>query len=426
VTSLHPQSPTHACHRPRIRSAGFLGPRSLFFLLLVVIPGSLRAAPSNDDCLSCHGDQTLTREAGGSVFVDEKVFAASVHGQLGLSCVDCHAELAAATDFPHAEKLAPVRCASCHEDAATKFSNSIHAGLIGMSGKRRATCVDCHGTHDILPSSDPKSSTNHFNVASTCLKCHKSAAIDLAVGGHTGNRPVNFEDSIHGQALLRSGLKVAPTCVTCHGFHEILPPENPESSVSRARIPGTCGSCHSRILAEFDQGVHGAALKKGDPKAPVCTDCHTAHEVQRTDVPAWKLSVIRECGTCHQELIESYRDTYHGQVTALGYTRIATCADCHNPHRIFGPSDPRSTVAPAHIVQTCQKCHPGVNANFAKYDPHADPHNRKRNPVIFYAAELMKWLLITVFAFFGVHTLLWFPASARARRRLSRRNRNHE
>jgi Cytochrome c3/Cytochrome c7 and related cytochrome c len=405
---------------------------AVVFALTVTAFGAASAAePSNDDCLACHGDQSAKRSNGTSVFIDQTRFAASIHGQSGLACVDCHADLTKTTEFPHPDKLAPVDCASCHDDAAKKFENSAHrrrpgGGLTGVSGERRPTCVDCHGTHDILPASDPASPTNQFNVAATCLKCHKSPAIDRAVGGRQNNRPVNFQDSIHGQALLKSGLKVAPSCVTCHGFHDILPPDNAASTVYRARVPSLCGSCHTKILAEFQEGVHGTALAKGNPKAPVCTDCHTAHEVKRADVPAWKLSVIKECGTCHEQLIETYRDTYHGQVTALGYTRIATCADCHNAHLIFGPTDPRSSVSRGHIVQTCQKCHPGVNANFARYDPHADPQDRKRNPVLYYAAGLMKWLLIGVFGFFGLHTLAWFPASARARRRMFLRKKNHE
>lgn len=401
----------------KARGAGLFRVLRLFFPLALLGAASvLASAPTNDDCLGCHNDKTLTREKGGSVFVDPKVFEASIHGQSGLACVDCHADLARSADFPHPPKLVSVNCAPCHEDAAKKFADSVHAGLIGKSGHRRAGCVDCHGTHGILASSDAASSTNHFNIASTCLRCHTSAAIDHAAGGDEKNRPANFEDSIHGQALLKSGLKVAPTCVTCHSFHDILPPENPESSVSRARIPQTCGSCHSRILAEFAEGAHGTALRNGNPRAPVCADCHLTHEVRRTDVPAWKLSVIRECGTCHESLIHTYRDTYHGQVTALGFTRIAACADCHGAHRIFGPGDPRSAVSPAHLVETCRKCHRAASASFVKYDPHADPRDRKRNPILHFVSLAMKWLLIGVFSFFGVHTLLWFPRSAMARR----------
>jgi hypothetical protein len=149
----------------------------------------------------------------------------------------------------------------------------------------------------------------------------------------------------------------------------------------------------------------------------VCSDCHTAHEIRRADEAGWQLDVIRECGTCHADKMKTYRDTFHGQVTALGFVRVATCASCHEPHAIYPGSDPRSTVSRARIVQTCQQCHPGANERFARYDPHADKDDRSRNAPLYYAARFMYWLLIGVFAFFGLHTLLWLPRAAWERRR---------
>jgi len=149
----------------------------------------------------------------------------------------------------------------------------------------------------------------------------------------------------------------------------------------------------------------------------VCADCHTAHQIQRADVASWKLDTIRECGTCHVDKITTYRDTFHGQVTSLGFVRVAACSDCHGAHEIYGKDNPESMVAPARIVATCQKCHPTANANFAKYDPHADKHDAARNPVLYYAAGFMKWLLIGVFGVFGLHAALWFPRGFKERRK---------
>ena len=67
-------------------------------------------------------------------------------------------------------------------------------------------------------------------------------------------------------------------------------------------------------------------------------------------------------------------------------------------------------------MATCQKCHPGTNEKFAQYDPHPNPKDRARNPLLHYTSIFMKWLLGSVMAFFGLHTALWFPRSWRARR----------
>jgi hypothetical protein len=157
-------------------------------------------------------------------------------------------------------------------------------------------------------------------------------------------------------------------------------------------------------------------LSQGSAEAPTCADCHSAHSIRRTDTPSFQLGIVQECGTCHNDKIQTYRDTFHGQVTALGFERVAKCADCHGAHDILPKTSPASMIAPANLVQTCSKCHEGANANFVKYDPHADKHHRDRNPALYYSAKAMTILLVSVFAFFGIHTGLWFMRSVRERR----------
>ena len=373
--------------------------------------------PDNDTCLACHGDPTTKSDSGRTIGLDGDKFGASVHGALGLSCVDCHTDLAKATDFPHASKIAPVKCATCHEAAVTSYTSSIHAAARRQTpGSLAATCVDCHSTHEIRSSKDPESRTYPLNLPATCARCHGDA--NVIAQGHIriGNVAELYKDSIHGRAVSRSGLLVAANCTSCHGGHDIRQRTDPSSRVFRANIPATCGSCHEGIKTMYDAGVHGSALAKGNAQAPVCADCHTAHQIQRADVTSWRLDVIRECGTCHADKIKTYRDTFHGQVTSLGFVRVATCSDCHGPHAVYPKSDPRSTIANGHLLETCRTCHPTATAKFAEYDPHADKANATRNPVLYYAAIFMKWLLVGVFGFFGLHTALWLPRSYAARR----------
>jgi hypothetical protein len=364
--------------------------------------------PSNDDCLACHSDGSLKGAAGRSVTVLPEKFGASIHGQSGVACVDCHADLAKATDFPHAEKLAPVNCATCHDAAAAKYDASVHAQARRATAQSvAAACRDCHGTHEIRTSKDPDSPTYHLNLPATCGRCHGNAEIIRKGRIAIGDVVAQFQDSIHGQALSRSGLMVAPDCKDCHNAHDIKRRTDPGSPVFRTNVPVTCGKCHEGVERKYAAGVHGAALAKGRPDAPVCVSCHSAHQIQRTEGAGWKAAVLKECGSCHPESNRTFRDTFHGQETQLGFMRVATCADCHGPHDIFPKADSRSLVSAAQRVKTCQKCHPAANASFAKYDPHADRHNARRNPMLFYAAKFMEALLIGVFAFFGLHTALW-------------------
>lgn len=388
-------------------------------------PVAAPTAPTNDDCLACHDDPGARRERGGSsVTVGAAEFADSVHGTLSMACVECHRDLAATTEFPHPETLAKVDCAGCHREQVEAYATSIH-GRLKSSGQdaRAAMCVSCHGTHDIRPSKDARSRTYALNLPQTCGRCHGNNAV---IKGEAGRIFNEYEDSVHGKAVSKSGLLVAANCTSCHGAHDIQQHAAPMSHVARANVPGTCAKCHEGVAATFARGVHGQQVQQGNTAAPVCSDCHSPHQIQRVDVEGWKLDVIRECGDCHRDKIETYRDTFHGKVTGLGFARVATCADCHGNHEILPASQSASMVSPQRRLQTCQKCHPTANANFAAYDPHADPHNFQRNPTLWYAATFMKALLGGVALFFGVHTLLWFPRSVHRRRAARPRESGHD
>jgi hypothetical protein len=322
---------------------------AVFFLLLsAAVAGAAQAPaapapPANDDCLACHSDPKFTRANGTPAFVDVPAFTSSKHGSL--TCVDCHADLAKLTEYPHADKLQKVNCASCHTDV----------GAI-------------------------------------------------------------YDDSIHARARQRAGLNVAPTCVNCHGSHDIAGKDDPKSRVSHAQVPVTCGTCHEGIKARYDSGIHAAALKAGKANAPSCATCHTAHNIQRVDGDGVKLRVTSECGTCHLSVVESFSRTFHGKVTQLGSGSVATCADCHSAHEILPAKSPASTVAHANLQVTCGKCHSGANESFVRYDPHPNPSDYNRSPVLWWA-NVFYWALIPAcFGFFGLHSVLWFWRAKREAR----------
>jgi len=189
-------------------------------------------------------------------------------------------------------------------------------------------------------------------------------------------------DSIHGFALNKSGLLVAASCISCHGSHKILSHKDPQSRTYRTNVPNTCGSCHAGTKAEYFAGIHGKKLKAGDTKAPVCIDCHTAHQISRAENISWQAKTPATCGNCHRKQLSTYSDSFHAQVSALGYVEVARCGNCHGNHAILPASDPKSSVAPANLVATCSHCHAGASASFVSYRPHADARDRKSFPAL--------------------------------------------
>jgi len=204
---------------------------------------------------------------------------------------------------------------------------------------------------------------------------------------------------------------VAPSCNDCHGVHNIRRSVDRDSPINHAHVAATCGKCHVGVEKTYGQSVHGQLLAKGDARGPVCTDCHTAHQIETQAGGHLKAVSDRRCGRCHQDRLENYLETYHGKAIALGASHeapeVAACYDCHGHHDVLPPSNPGSRLSATNIVQTCRQCHKGATAKFTEYIPHADPTDRKHYPLLHVVFISMTGLLVGTFAFFGLHTVLW-------------------
>jgi nitrate/TMAO reductase-like tetraheme cytochrome c subunit len=367
----------------------------LFFTFAV----SAARAQQNVECLVCHNQTGLQDQAGDSVYVDGAKQKASVHGSL--RCIDCHTDI---KGYPHPEQPSVVNCATCHSSEADDVAASVHVQASAHP------CLACHGDpHAIVPVKDPASPVIALNVPRTCGSCHGNPELAKKFG--LPNVYSLYMDSIHGFALTEDGLLVAASCSSCHGTHKILSHTNPQSRTYRTNVPATCGSCHAGPEEAYFAGIHGKEMRVGNAQAPVCIDCHTAHQVASVQTTAWQEKTAATCGSCHRENYVTYLDTFHAQVSALGYAEVARCWDCHREHDILPPSDPRSSVAPGNLVATCGQCHEGATTSFVSYHPHADPRNVQSFPALHYAAWFMNLLLFSVLSFFGLHTILWLVRS---------------
>jgi len=363
-------------------------------------PAASAAAPpaipaeklTNASCLGCHDDDTLKKDDGTSVAIHADKFGASAHKRQ--ECVACHAD-AKTTRHPK-NALGPVAadaCVECHEDELEAFKPSIHAL---KKGDGPQACEGCHGdVHEVLKQKDPNNSMSPVNQIRNCGQCHQGMM-------------EGYLQSEHARALLVSGLNGAPGCTGCHGSHRIVQPGTTNSPTSHAKAPETCGNCHAGILAQWRGSAHGALWAAGKTGGPVCTTCHEAHAIKSPQSAAMRLQFPKECGSCHQELFETFHDSFHGKASSLGHASAAMCSDCHTAHRSLPASDARSSVNPANLAKTCGKCHEGaVNASFVTFDPHSNPRDPQRNAYVFWVWVFMTGLLLGVFAFFGAHDLLW-------------------
>jgi len=270
-------------------------------------------------------------------------------------------------------------CASCHKDQAGKLAKSAHADL---------TCDTCHESHDQVPhpAGVPKPA---------CVTCHADQAAEYAGSEHARQR--------------KAGNEAAPDCSACHGSaHELLPAQ---SEAFRATVPDTCGMCHNEVADQYRASVHGQAVAHGITQAPVCTDCHGEHRIVKPENPNSPVNAahIRDtCGSCHgnvrltrafglpNDRLVSFDSSFHGLAAKAGNQTVANCASCHGVHNILPSSDPKSTINPKNLPQTCGKCHPGAGTRFAISQVHVVDGGSEPPPLRFVRQFYLLLIPVTI------------------------------
>ena len=111
----------------------------------------------------------------------EEVFRKSIHGAGGgelelPTCEDCHtSHTITRTDAAGFRLKMMGQCGRCHRQEAETFFDTFHGKVSRLGAEGAAECYDCHGTHNILPTTDPHSTLSRQNVVATCAQCHPGA-----------------------------------------------------------------------------------------------------------------------------------------------------------------------------------------------------------------------------------------------------------
>jgi hypothetical protein len=157
-------------------------------------------------------------------------------------------------------------------DQYSEYLTSLHGQRLKSGDTAVATCIDCHGVHDIRPVKDPLAPVYPLGVPATCAHCHANAA-HMAKYSIPTNQYAEYLKSAHWEDLSKGGDLSAPTCATCHGNHGAKPPE--VSSVA-----AVCGTCHMLEEQRFEASPHQAAFAVMN--LGTCVVCHSNHAVLHT------------------------------------------------------------------------------------------------------------------------------------------------
>ena len=256
-------------------------------------------------CLSCHGQEGMTKTFGKDESVSLKVeaepFARSVHGALG--CSGCHSDVDVKNHPGGGKAFATARafslaqagaCRGCHEDAFEQHRGSVHAARIEQGNPLAPTCTGCHGFHAVTPKT----------AYETCVNCHSTA-----LAAHKQWLP---NAALHHEVV---------SCAACHA------PKAPRMVDLRlfdraknawaAETDGAQG--FSKLAASLDPDKNGldpvefaALVKQLNPGgAPLAKSFRGRIEL-RSNVEAHRLSdksaAIRACDSCHRVGAEPFQN----------------------------------------------------------------------------------------------------------------------
>jgi cytochrome b subunit of formate dehydrogenase len=279
--------------------------------------------------------------------------------------------------------------------------------------------------------SETDSEVDHKNIPDTCAKCHSDPGFLSRHKIPVAHPVESYKQSVHGRAVSLG--KNAATCSSCHGSHDIYPATDTRSKVNHWNVPATCVQCHQEIARQFNESVHGVAVKAGVRDAPGCVDCHGEHLIVDPKSPSSPLNArnvsVETCGRCHgdprlalrndlpADRLPSYAGSYHGLALQEGRVTAANCASCHGVHCILRSSDPRSTVNVANLPKTCGQCHQGVtDAKFSIGPVHVMTDAGPNHPVVKWIRWTYLVLIPATLGFMLLHNLIDFLAKLIRRR----------
>lgn len=290
-------------------------------------------------------------------------------------------------------------CMMCHDDRSLTaerngrtISMFVDYRRFALSVHGKEGCISCHSDVDVddLPHED-----NLDKVE--CDMCHDDAS-------------EAFVGSLHGTALEQNRF-LAPSCVTCHGKHNMLSSRNENSPTYVMNIPNLCGNCHKEgtrvselrtvsqrhILENYSQSIHGDGLfRRGLTVTAVCTSCHRAHEIlphedRRSSIH--RANIAATCMSCHAQIERVHVKVIDGRLWEKAPHQLPNCVDCHQPHKVrrvfytegFPDSkcmschsdpdihkiedgerislfvDAEEIAGSAHVGNNCYKCHTNVS-----------------------------------------------------------------
>ena len=205
-----------------------------------------------------------------------------------------------------------------------------------------------------------------------CLKCHSKNKTKTLGDGEEMSLFVplsEYTSSAHGKEGCVSCHKVIANKKHPAKKYRIEINTQRDYSVERNEV---CRDCHEEKYAQYEGSIHATLVAQGNRTAPVCSDCHSAHAVEPMTVYAPVTGL--PCKNCHEDVFDTYSLSVHGEARKNGnvirdaHIQAPLCVDCHSAHEV-------STVASkGQLRSLCLECHDDAQLAHEQWLPNAGRH----------------------------------------------------
>ena len=156
------------------------------------------------------------------------------------------------------------------------------------------------------------------------------------------------------------------SCQGCHGsVHTTVRSNDPTAPMSDLNQVRNCGVCHEEMMEGYLSSVHAKSLFVSGltEAAPACSDCHGSHDILRhTDANARSShqKSPETCGECHKGILKEWDESAHGALWRDG-KEGPVCTTCHEAHAVQSPT---TIEMRKHMPTDCGNCHADLYKTF--------------------------------------------------------------
>lgn len=277
-------------------------------------------------------------QVGGSLTIGLFLITLAAKAQVATPAPDPPGPSPAAPQVPEAV----ANCLGCHEDKSLTIELKDGSTMsLYVDAAELASSV--HASQLICTDCHAKYDQDHPTGATfDSERAYTVKSYEVCKKCHFDTYTRTLE-SVHYE-LLKTGFEGAPICVDCHGAHNITNPHAKRTMMSRS-----CAACHTDTYAAYAKSVHGRALvEDNNQDVPACADCHTHHQVQQPDTTRFRLTAPEACVRCHGD--EALMSKY-GISTEVADTYLSDF------HGVTASLSRNLSEADQQVVVTCNDCH---------------------------------------------------------------------